>query len=529
MEKGKRLHIKNNSLAKKLVVPMILVMLVQAGIFLMTIFWGGTIEQLENNSFAILNERVINRKNYLQNEMIQRWSNVQVTVDSINGTTDKVLEDYGLNYLDIRSDSEVSTEIIRRSTDSLISMLRQNSVTGVFLILNGQDGSRKDGETQRKAGIYIRDLDPISNSKDYSDLLLERAPSAMTKELGISMDSNWTPQFVIGPDDAAEYFYKPFQAACQYPGISYSDLGYWSRPFQLSDSDAIEAISYSVPLISQDGVPYGVLGVDITTDYLRSQTPYDELASDKKGGYLLAVDDNSDEELIFQNVLSNGPLLKRLFGTKKITAFEAGVSRDNSYRLIGNENAQGDVFGCIQYFDIYNTNTPFVNERWALIGVMEGNEMFSFSNHVKSSLLVAILVSLFIGIASVFLTSTLLTRPIAALVKKLKNSDPSERVRLDKINIQEIDELSSAIELLSLSVADSASKLSQIIEMANFPVAAFEYIKLSQKVFYTGRFYELFGMEPAKFQDQSSKQFGDNMREIEKSLESSSEDGEIRV
>ena len=130
MEKGKRLHIKNNSLAKKLVVPMILVMLVQAGIFLMTIFWGGTIDQLENNSFAILNERVINRKNYLQNEMIQRWSNVQVTADSINSAADKVLEEYGQNYLDIRSDSEVSTEIIRRSTDSLISMLRQNSVDG---------------------------------------------------------------------------------------------------------------------------------------------------------------------------------------------------------------------------------------------------------------------------------------------------------------------------------------------------------------------------------------------------------------
>ena len=529
MEKGKRLHIKNNSLAKKLVVPMILVMLIQAGIFLMTIFWGGTIDQLENNSFAILNERVINRKNYLQNEMIQRWSNVQVTVDSINSATDKVLEEYGQNYLDIRSDSEVSTEIIRRSTDSLISMLRQNSVTGVFLILNGQDEARKDGEAQRKAGIYIRDLDPTSNSEDNSDLLLERAPSAMTKELGISMDSNWTPQFVIEPYDAADYFYKPFQAAQQYPEISYSDLGYWSRPYLLSDSDAISAISYSVPLISGDGVPYGVLGVDITTDYLRSQTPYDELAAEKKGGYLIAVDDSNNEELEFQNVLSNGPLLKRLLGAKEVTSFESVESRDNSYRLTGSENAQGDVFGCIQYFDIYNTNTPFVNERWALIGVMEGSGMFSFSNHVKSSLLIAMLVSLFIGIFSVLLTSTLLTRPIAALVRKLKSSDPSERVKLDKINIQEIDELSSAIELLSLSVADSASKLSQIIELANFPVAAFEFIKNSQKVFYTGRFYELFGMEPAKFQDQSFEQFEENMKEIEKHLESSSANGEIRI
>ena len=175
--------VKNNSIMLKMFIPMLAVMLIQAGLFTGAILWGGTIGQLNQNAYDIINQRVINRKNYLQNEMIQRWSNVQVTVDSINSATDKVLEEYGQNYLDIRSDSEVSTEIIRRSTDSLISMLRQNSVTGVFLILNGQDEARKDGEAQRKAGIKIRDLDPTSNSEDNSDLLLERAPSAMASAI----------------------------------------------------------------------------------------------------------------------------------------------------------------------------------------------------------------------------------------------------------------------------------------------------------------------------------------------------------
>lgn len=509
---------------------MILVMLVQAGIFLITIFGAGTIAQLENNSFAILNERVINRKNYLQNEMIQRWSNIRPTVDCVNKLTDEVLQDYGQNYTDIRFDGEAATEIIRRCADPLISMMRQNSVTGVFLILNGQDGEeRKEGETQRKAGIYIRDLDPSSNSEDNSDLLLERAPSAITQDLGISLDSGWIPQFVMELNNSAEYFYRPFQAAFRYPETSCTDLGYWSRPFYLNDGDAVSVISYSVPLVSRNGVPYGVLGVDIAIDYLRGQTPYAELAPDEKGGYLIAVDENGGEDLSFYNVVSSGPLLERLLGSKEMTSFERDPARDNSYRLTGGDSALGEVFGCIQYFDIYNTNTPFANERWALIGVMEGSELFSFSSHVKSSLFAAMLISLFIGGFSVFLTSSFLTRPIAALVKKVKNSDPSERVRLDKINVQEIDELSSAIELLSLHVADFASKLSQILELVDFPIAAFEYVKNSRQVFYTGRFYELFGLEPAKFRDQSSELFIKNMEKIERNLESVSQNGEIRV
>ncbi len=37
-------------------------MLIQTSLFCATILWGGTIKKLNDNSFDILNERVINRK-----------------------------------------------------------------------------------------------------------------------------------------------------------------------------------------------------------------------------------------------------------------------------------------------------------------------------------------------------------------------------------------------------------------------------------------------------------------------------------
>ena len=63
---------KGKSILRKMLVPMMLVMSLQAGLFLGSILLGGTLDKLNQNSVDILNERVINRKNYLQNEMLQR-------------------------------------------------------------------------------------------------------------------------------------------------------------------------------------------------------------------------------------------------------------------------------------------------------------------------------------------------------------------------------------------------------------------------------------------------------------------------
>ncbi len=70
-------------------ISLIIVMLIQTSLFCATILWGGTIKKLNDNSFDILNERVINRKNYIQNEMLQRWSNTSETEATINSSVKK--------------------------------------------------------------------------------------------------------------------------------------------------------------------------------------------------------------------------------------------------------------------------------------------------------------------------------------------------------------------------------------------------------------------------------------------------------
>ena len=58
------------------------------------------------------------------------------------------------------------------------------------------------------------------------------------------------------------------------------DLGYWAKPFILEDSylDDHKMITYSVPL-KYDGEIYGVLGVEISLDFLNSYYSTNDLIS----------------------------------------------------------------------------------------------------------------------------------------------------------------------------------------------------------------------------------------------------------
>ncbi|WP_262398252.1 EAL domain-containing protein [Zongyangia hominis] len=476
-----------------MLVPIMIVMLIQAGIFCAAIMSGGVLQQLGNNAIDILNERVINRKNYLENEMIQRWSNISSDVESVQSTVADILDTSGKSYSDINPNADLTDEILKSVTNKMVYLLRKNSVTGAFLIFHGQDDLTASTKEVHKAGIYLRDLDPVTNPNDNSDLLWEFAPISITRHIGIPMDTNWTPTFTFSPEEkeAWDYYYKPFLAAVQYPDSDFEDLGYWCPPFKLSEDD-VSIITYSVPLISADGVPYGVMGVEITTDYLHTLLPYDEITSAKNGAYAIgvAMEGSSD----FKNVITSGSLYKQLLGDSGQTSL-GKVEGKNTYLLENVLQGRPKAYGCVQYFNIYNTNTPFEQEQWALMGIIERQELFSFSYQLTTTLIVILVLSLLIGLVGISLITSRLSKPITSLVKKVKASNPMNPVALEKIGIAEIDELTDAVEQLSHSVAESSSKLSQILEMANYPIAAFEYLDDSDQVFYASGVFRILGSE----------------------------------
>ena len=81
--------------------------------------------------------------------------------------------------------------------------MRTNSVTGAFAVLNTQTFPQELSESLQLPGLYLRDRDPSAHtSAGNGDLLLERAPLELVRGLGIAMDSNWRPMFVLEGDTA---------------------------------------------------------------------------------------------------------------------------------------------------------------------------------------------------------------------------------------------------------------------------------------------------------------------------------------
>ena len=99
------------------------------------------------------------------------------------------------------------------------------------------------------------------------------------------------------------------------------------------------------------------------------------------------------------------------------------------------------VYGCVQYFQLYNSNTPFETDRWALIGIMRRQDLLAFSDQVKALVAAAFVLSLAIGMGGIYVVSTVIPHPITSLVQKVKSSDPRLPVSLEETRIDEIDEL----------------------------------------------------------------------------------------
>ena len=85
------IKIKKNSIMAKILLPMTIIILIQLTLLTGIIYSGGVIEQLKKNAYNVLSERVEARAGYLENEMNNRWSDVDITVNSVNKTFNSMI------------------------------------------------------------------------------------------------------------------------------------------------------------------------------------------------------------------------------------------------------------------------------------------------------------------------------------------------------------------------------------------------------------------------------------------------------
>ena len=408
---------------------------------------SGVTLQLDENAVDILDKQVENRAGYIQDQLQQAQELTDLST-YINETTQQMLDDETLSLKTLDSSSSDSLPLLQAAAPRMLETLRSKRISGIFLILNTHDFTgRTSGD--RLPCVYLRDLDPdAAPSVVNSDILLECAPSELVQTFDIATDKAWSPalQYLDGEQDV--FYVRPFQTAYEDDErMGAANYGRWTTlPYKLRGDDR-EAIAYAQPLILDDGTVYGVLGVELLESYMDTKLPWDELQNDHHGSYLLAstTSDLRGEVLTLHVTSNTGEQSVPLQNAK----WELTLQRSNNcwyYMMDGKQQ-----IASIRQIGLYSRNAPFSGERWLLVGVVGGNDLFSFSQSVTKLLGLAVLLTLGIGLACAFFVSYGLAQPIAQLSKELMDAQEQRKAvpEFSRTGIRELDQLAEAIVTLS--------------------------------------------------------------------------------
>lgn len=158
-------------------------------------FFSGTPFLLKEYSVGILNQTVENRRILLENNMVQRWSDLEEEVSVANSTMERIVQNRERTPEKFLRSNSMQKEFLQAMVDTCLSVMRKNTVTGSFLILaNDQVG----GDDTVCQGIYFRDSDPEGTPPDYSDILLERGSSSFSHEKGFPLIPSGPRIFISG-------------------------------------------------------------------------------------------------------------------------------------------------------------------------------------------------------------------------------------------------------------------------------------------------------------------------------------------
>lgn len=480
--------------------PFCVAIIIQAIICFFILSEGGTLSQIESDSYNLFEKRVENRADYFENEMVYRWSDITAYAQNIESTINAVLVDEEKKAADLEMGAELTVKVIESVVYDLVTYTEHAEVNGLYLFI-GSSVADSDG-LEKYSGLYIQDSNPKINPGNRSDLLLGISPISISKELDIALASNWASSVTMPEGEESAFFYsKPREAALEHPEAYIEDLGYWGRPYDIS-AKGTQAITYSIPLRDHEGEFLGVLGVEIDTTQLTSLFPYQEIDDEGSGSYLLATTEDDGSGLVIPNggrqreyeiLVSNGA--SHSLYVQEGIIYADYDEREYTIASLVHNAAEETAILSVQEISLYNATSPFAGDHWVLIGIEQEKELFSSSKMLFQSIIGVVLISLGLGLAIAAATAWLSSSRLKLLMDQVRNTRPEDTIEFTPTQINEIDELADSIKKLGSDVVASASRLSQIMKLSDRGVGAYEYNKEANTMYYTETLFDVLGVD----------------------------------
>ena len=470
--------------------------------------------QLDENAKDLLTMRVRNRASYVQ-EILRNAEDLEQLSEQITATTQQLLKSGDISLDTLDNSSEQSDALLVALAPQLLDTLRTKQVTGIFIMLNTHDLDTCE-VGKKMPGIYLRDLDPDARpSERNNDLLLERASATVVKELAIGTDKGWQPAFPYQANAKGGILRSVFQAAYKDgASLSAENYGRWTTNSYCLAGDDRNAIAYSLPLILPDGTVYGVVGVELLTDYLQTKLPFTELDEDKAGTYFIVT---TTDDALTDDVLS---LRKTVTSGEDLVTADAplGVLNCRSNGTGGNWVELNDkrYYMVLEPLQVYNRNAPFAAEKWFLAGTMEQSVLLAFSDRVRELLLATIVVTLVLSVLGSLLVSARLARPINHLYREVIDAQEKKTFpHLSRTAIREVDRFAETITELNKELVTNSTKFLRIMDMASVELGGYELRYDTGSVYVTKNFFALLGAPEVDDSSLTVRTFGELLEHIQ--------------
>ncbi|MDE6606524.1 MAG: EAL domain-containing protein [Lachnospiraceae bacterium] len=511
---------RGKTILREILLPLLSVLIFEMLFMSAAIRLSGVTKKLNQNAADMLLQRTENKGNYLLNEMTGNWSSLDMLSDDIDDKVQSRLEQGLITLADLNGNNEKCTELLKDISPELIETMYNKQISGIFMIFNTY-GLEDPQLPEMLPGIYLRDLDPKSASSERNaDLLWERAPAGLVRSSYIATDSGWQPGFSRSDSVEQEFFYKPFVAAySDIRNLKEKEYGYWTvTPYSLS-GDKHAGIAYSIPLVLKDGTVYGVLGVELLTDYIQSLLSDTEFAEDKQGSYLLAV--GLGEDAFLTPVIRSGDIV------------EMPEIEELHFVLLGDgnvaEDAEGKYYAAVKRLEIYSNHAPFDADKWYLLGIGPKKSLFAFSGQIRAVLLISIAVTFIIGLLGILYASYRLSKPIRQLSEEVAAAQKDNRMPvLSATGIIEIDQFADSISRLGQEVVESSTRFLSIMDMASVELAGYEIQKDTDSVYVTDNYFKLLGIKDINIRNLTVEEFLRQQKKLGQLYENvTTEDGSI--
>lgn len=461
------MKIKKKSIQFIILSYTLLLILIQSIFCTFIIFFSNVTDKLDDsNNFAFSN-----MVSYRISSLEELFFMSNNTANYYNEVSEQINQ--FLSHKDISVDILVSSDLLQNQVLQQISSvvldsLRNSPANSCFMILDNQNTD------SYKNCIYLRDLEPLYNAQNHRDIVVKSGASSLMHDYGFTLDSFWTPK--INTDKYFPFYNDILASANEYPDLSPFELGYFTPVFQLHSQDE-PCIAYCIPLLDEKHRAYGVIGFDVTLDYLKTLLPHNEISFDKNASYLLAkeLSDKSLEPILIDNE-DQYPFFK-----DTIIHIRSCLPEYDLYEIKQSFH-QEKISMCMKQIHIYREESPYQNEKWVIAAIAHNNLLFHSSKQINKLLLSYFLSLIIFTILCTLLLARRFRLSIHSLMNDLANLS-SGSTKFKKTNIFEFDELANAIEKQHIEIEQTSRKIATILDSSEIHFGILEIPKNTNRIF----------------------------------------------